>query len=103
MDVLVPMILLHRPFREVRGRDTVWRHLVYQGEGTSHPRQSQKRGTAMFNGINGHGDKALNRHFALALVKDWKENPRWQGITRPYTPGNVLRLRGSLQIEYTLA
>ena len=57
----------------------------------------------MLNGINGHGDKALNSHFASALLKEWKEDPRWQGVTRPYTPEDVLHLRGSLQIEYTLA
>ena len=28
---------------------------------------------------------------------------RWAGITRTYTPADVLRLRGSLQIEYTVA
>jgi isocitrate lyase len=28
---------------------------------------------------------------------------RWAGITRTYTPADVLRLRGSLQIEYTIA
>jgi isocitrate lyase len=55
------------------------------------------------NGVNGHGDKALNSPFASALGKEWQENPRWQGVLRPYTPGDVLRLRGSLQIEYTLA
>ena len=37
------------------------------------------------------------------LKKDWNENPRWAGIERPYSPEDVLRLRGSLQIEYTLA
>jgi isocitrate lyase len=37
------------------------------------------------------------------LNKDWSENPRWNGITRPYTAADVVRLRGSLQIEYTLA
>jgi isocitrate lyase len=37
------------------------------------------------------------------LRKDWEENPRWQGVTRTYTPEQVLRLRGSIQIEYTLA
>jgi isocitrate lyase len=30
-------------------------------------------------------------------------NPRWAGITRPYSQEDVLRLRGSVQIEYTLA
>ena len=37
------------------------------------------------------------------LKKEWNENPRWAGIERPYTAEDVLRLRGSLQIEYTLA
>jgi isocitrate lyase len=31
------------------------------------------------------------------------DDPRWVGITRTYTPTDVLRLRGSLQIEYTIA
>jgi isocitrate lyase len=34
---------------------------------------------------------------------DWTSNPRWQGITRPYSVEDVERLRGSLQIEHTLA
>jgi isocitrate lyase len=38
-----------------------------------------------------------------AMVKDWAENPRWEGIERPYTAEDVLRLRGSVKIEYTLA
>jgi isocitrate lyase len=33
----------------------------------------------------------------------WETDPRWQGITRPYTPADVERLRGTVQIEYTLA
>ena len=38
-----------------------------------------------------------------ALEKDWAENPRWKGIKRSYTAADVVRLRGSLQIEHTLA
>ncbi|WP_119157010.1 isocitrate lyase [Caldimonas tepidiphila] len=38
-----------------------------------------------------------------ALEKDWAENPRWQGIKRGYTAADVVRLRGSVQIEHTLA
>ena len=38
-----------------------------------------------------------------ALEKDWAENPRWKGITRNYTAEDVVRLRGSVQIEHTLA
>ena len=40
---------------------------------------------------------------AAALEKDWAENPRWKGIKRNYTAADVVRLRGSLQIEHTLA
>jgi isocitrate lyase len=44
--------------------------------------------------------------YALAqecLGNEWKTNPRWKGIVRPYTAEDVLRLRGSVQIEHTLA
>ena len=37
------------------------------------------------------------------LKKEWAENPRWAGIKRGYTAEDVVRLRGSLQIEHTLA
>ena len=38
-----------------------------------------------------------------ALKKDWAENPRWAGLKRGYSAEDVVRLRGSLQIEHTLA
>ncbi|MGI4847072.1 MAG: isocitrate lyase [Janthinobacterium lividum] len=38
-----------------------------------------------------------------ALKKEWAENPRWQGIRRNYSAEDVVRLRGSLQVEHTLA
>ena len=37
------------------------------------------------------------------LREDWELNKRWWGITRPYTAQDVVRLRGSVQIEHTLA
>src|SRR5579862_6652522 len=37
------------------------------------------------------------------LEKSWKCDARWQGITRTYSARDVVRLRGSVQIEYTLA
>ncbi len=40
---------------------------------------------------------------AQQLQKDWAENPRWRGIKRGYTADDVVRLRGSVQPEYTLA
>jgi isocitrate lyase len=38
-----------------------------------------------------------------ALQHDWDTNPRWKGVTRAYTAEDVVRLRGSLQIEHTIA
>ncbi len=38
-----------------------------------------------------------------ALEKDWAENPRWKGVKRGYSAADVVRLRGSLQPEYTFA
>ncbi|MCA3220590.1 MAG: isocitrate lyase [Burkholderiales bacterium] len=40
---------------------------------------------------------------AQRLQKEWNENPRWKGIKRGYTADDVVRLRGSVQIEHTLA
>jgi isocitrate lyase len=40
---------------------------------------------------------------AARLRKDWAENPRWKGIRRGYTAEDVVRLRGSLHVEHTLA
>ena len=40
---------------------------------------------------------------AAALEKDWKTNPRWQGVKRPYKGADVVKLRGSLPIEYSIA
>jgi isocitrate lyase len=37
------------------------------------------------------------------LKKDWAENPRWKGIKRGYTAEDVVRLRGSVPVEYSLA
>ena len=37
------------------------------------------------------------------LQNDWDTNPRWKGIERGYTAEDVIRLRGSVQIEHTLA
>jgi isocitrate lyase len=45
----------------------------------------------------------MTRLSAEALKKDWNENPRWKGVTRPYTPEDVVRLRGTVDIEYSLA
>ena len=38
-----------------------------------------------------------------ALEKDWKVNPRWDNVKRPYSAEDVVRLRGSVQPECTYA
>jgi isocitrate/methylisocitrate lyase len=40
---------------------------------------------------------------ARGLEREWAEDPRWTGITRPYSPEAVVRLRGSVAREHTLA
>src|SRR6201997_505578 len=69
---------------------------------------------------NGHNAQPLTSHqiehslsdqeriaqYALAqaaMAEDWASNPRWKGVERPYTAEDVLRLRGSIHIEHTLA
>ncbi|MEX2150648.1 MAG: isocitrate lyase [Steroidobacteraceae bacterium] len=40
---------------------------------------------------------------AAQIESDWKSNPRWQGVTRAYGASDVMRLRGSVHIEHSLA
>src|SRR3954465_3409994 len=40
---------------------------------------------------------------ATELTLRWSDDPRWQGITRPYTAEDVLALRGRFPIEHTIA
>jgi isocitrate lyase len=59
-------------------------------------------GTNGSNGANGNGHSNGNGHKHLPQTH-WSNDPRWAGIARPYSYSDVLRLRGSIQIEYTLA
>src|SRR5881396_258033 len=43
------------------------------------------------------------QQFISSLEQAWKAGSRWKGVTRPYTAGDVYRLRGSIDIEYSLA
>ncbi|GBC86943.1 Isocitrate lyase [bacterium HR12] len=40
---------------------------------------------------------------ATELAERWRTDPRWRGIERPYGAEDVIRLRGSVRIEHTLA
>src|SRR5688500_17853765 len=37
------------------------------------------------------------------LKLDWDNNPRWTGVTRSYSADDVVRLRGTVMVEHTLA
>src|SRR5436853_929975 len=38
-----------------------------------------------------------------ALEREWAENPRWKGVKRGYGAADVVRLRGSVHVEHSLA
>jgi isocitrate lyase len=40
---------------------------------------------------------------ASQISKLWHSDPRWRGVERPYSSQDVIRLRGSIQVEHTLA
>jgi isocitrate lyase len=40
---------------------------------------------------------------AEQLDRDWQDNSRWRGVTRGYTAADVVRLRGTVRVEHSLA
>lgn len=52
------------------------------------------------NQIRVNDDK---KQWITQLQQNWESNPRWKGIERPYSAEDVYRLRGSVQLEYSLA
>jgi isocitrate lyase len=70
-----------------------------QENGTKNSTQQQSPSPLM-------NDEEKTAQYTLAqdcLNYEWANNPRWRGIERPYSPEDVLRLRGSVHIEHTLA
>jgi len=66
----------------------------------------QQRSTAPFTGAPMMSDEERTAQQALAqqcMDYEWANNPRWKGVERPYKADEVLRLRGSIHIEHTLA
>ncbi|RFU67734.1 isocitrate lyase [Bacillus sp. V59.32b] len=45
----------------------------------------------------------MRQERAKRLEENWKSDERWNGISRPYSAEDVIRLRGSIDIEHTLA
>jgi isocitrate lyase len=55
---------------------------------------------------NGNGNGHLtgrDRETAMLLERNWASDPRWEGIARPYRATEVVRLRGTVLVEHTLA
>ena len=61
---------------------------------------SQPSSTA---GANGHRGAAKFDEQAARLQRQWDSDPRWAGLERTYSAADVIRLRGSIQEEHTLA
>jgi isocitrate lyase len=40
---------------------------------------------------------------AAQIEQTWAEDPRWRGISRRYTASDVVRLRGTVHVEHSLA
>jgi isocitrate lyase len=40
---------------------------------------------------------------AAEIARDWQDNPRWKGVSRGYRAEDVVRLRGTVAIEHSLA
>src|SRR5262249_25684272 len=55
------------------------------------------------NQANGHLGATKVESQAAALHRDWATDPRWSGIERSYSADDVVKLRGSVQEEHTLA
>jgi len=45
----------------------------------------------------------MNEQAIQDLEQDWTTNNRWQGVERDFSAADVIRLRGSVQVEHTLA
>ena len=72
-------------------------------EGTSNgtaPNGTAPTGTAS---ANGHPVASKIESQAAALHRDWATDPRWAGIERTYSAADVVKLRGSVQEQHTLA
>lgn len=52
---------------------------------------------------NEKGMEQMKNERIEKLQESWELDTRWKGITRPYSAQDVIRLRGSIDIEHTLA
>src|SRR5262249_33640745 len=114
-----PVTVLQRHFLSINGRriqDPA--HSGASRNGAAH--NGTMHNGAAHNGDPEHGDgrrpthdtrttpldarqKLVSQEEMLALERCWRNDPRWHGVTRSYNAEKVLRLRGTLKIEHTIA
>ncbi len=73
---------------------------------TTHLRGVSSRST--YQGIRTEGGKTMSitgrqQEASAELQRQWETDPRWKGIERTYSAEDVIRLRGSVTEEHTLA
>jgi isocitrate lyase len=73
--------------------------------GRAEPIPLSKNGTARPKGLRAGGKPVKGRAIssARALEAEWHHSERWVGVSRPYSAADVLRLRGTLTIQHTVA
>ncbi len=69
-------------------------------EGTQQSATTSNGHTASSNGLSAASPV---QEQAAGLRREWASDPRWRAIDRTYTAEDVLRLRGSVREEHTLA
>src|ERR671915_1540666 len=62
-----------------------------------------RHGGRAHSGISIGGNVDERAQQIQLLEQDWARNPRWQGVKRGYAAEDVVRLRGSVPVEHTLA
>jgi isocitrate lyase len=71
---------------------------------TREGQRKMNQGNPRANGsANGHDVKSAPKTETARMPKSQPAQGRWDGITRPYSEEDVLRLRGSVRVEQTLA
>jgi isocitrate lyase len=63
---------------------------------------------ALYGGPNGADEEPRSvddriREVARSLRREWGRDPRWEGVRRAYDAEEVVRLRGSMPVDHTLA
>ena len=63
-----------------------------------------ERITSSGRAMSARGEQKMSRAEQIKqLEAEWADSPRWKGVTRTYSAEGVVKLRGSVQIEHTLA